>query len=189
MDDPYKAIHIPYYPDPLYQDAAAVTFHESRPRQRTKEIGYLSLTQFVTPLNGSAEVAYRLYHDSYGITSHTLSLNWYQKIGKHLILSPMFRFTDQSAADFYMAQLPGDYTLNDPADPFYAPLPQHYSSDYRLAALQTITYGLGVTVKIKDRFVIDLGWKRYEMSGKDEVTSAALFPNATTLSIGGRIWF
>jgi len=116
-------------------------------------------------------------------------LNWYQKIGKHLILSPMFRFVDQSAADFYMTQLPGDYTLNDPTDPFYAPLPEFYSSDYRLAALQTFTYGIGATIKIKDRFSIDLAYKRYEMQGKDSVTSAALFPSANIFSIGARIWF
>jgi len=189
LDDPYKAIHIPFYPDPLAPDPTAVTFSERRPRSRTKEIGYLSFTQFVTPLNGSAEAAYRLYHDSYGIVSHTLSLNWYQKIGKHLILSPMIRFTDQSAAKFYMTQLPGDYTLNDPTDPFYAPLPRYYSSDYRLAALQTFTYGIGATIKIKDRFSIDLAYKRYEMQGKDSATSAALFPKANILSIGGRIWF
>lgn len=189
LDDPYKAVHIPYYPDPLNQDPAAVTFRESRPRQRDKQIGYLSLTHFVTPLNASIETSYRLYHDSYDILSHTLTVSWYQKIGKHLILAPMFRFVDQSAADFYMTQLPGDYTLNDPNDPFYAPLPQHYSSDYRLAALQTFTYGISATIKIKEHFGIDLGFKRYEMVGKDEVTSGALFPKATVFSIGGRLWF
>jgi hypothetical protein len=189
LDDPYKAVHIPYYPDPLNQDAAAVTFRESRPRQRDKQIGYLSLTHFVTPLNGSLETSYRLYHDSYDILSHTLTVSWYQKLGKHLILAPMFRFVDQSAADFYLTQLPGDYTLNDPDDPFYAPLPQHYSSDYRLASLQTFTYGISATIKINEHFGIDIGCKRYEMIGKDEVTSGALFPKAKVFSIGGRIWF
>lgn len=189
LDDPYKAVHIPYYPDPLNPDPAAVTFGERRPRQRDKQIGYLSLTHFITPLNGSIETSYRFYHDSYDILSHTFTVSWYQKIGKHLILAPMFRFVDQSAADFYLPQLPGDYTLDDPGDPFYAPLPKHYSSDYRLAALQTFTYGLSATIKIKDRFGIDLGYKRYEMVGKDGATSSVLFPKANVFSIGGRIWF
>ncbi len=189
LDDPYKAVHIPYYPDPLNPDPTAVTFGEKRPRERTKQIGYLSLTQFVTPLNGSLEATYRLYHDSYDVLSHTVGLNWYQKIGKHVILAPMFRFTDQSAAKFYMTQLPGDYTLNDPLDPFYAPLPELYSSDYRLAALQSFTYGISATITIKERFSIDLGYKRYQMQGKDSMTSGALFPSANIFSIGGRIWF
>lgn len=189
LDDPYKAVHIPYYPDPLNPDPTAVTFGEQRPDKRDKQIGYLSLTHFVTPLNGSLETSYRLYHDSYGIISHTLTLSWYQKIGKHVIISPMFRFVDQGEADFYMTQLPGDYTLNDPSDPFYAPLPELYSSDYRLAALQTFTYGISATIKIKERFSIDLSYKRYEMQGKDSVTSSALFPKANVFAIGGRIWF
>ena len=189
LDDPYKAVHIPYYPDPLNPDPTAVTFGEQRPDKRDKQIGYLSLTHFVTPLNGSVETSYRLYHDSYGIISHTLALSWYQKIGKHVIISPMFRFVDQGAADFYMTQLPGDYTLNDPLDPFYAPLPEFYSSDYRLAALQTFTYGISATIKFKERFSIDLSYKRYEMQGKDSVTSGALFPKANVFAIGGRIWF
>lgn len=186
LDDPYKAIHIPYYPDPLNPDPNAVTFGEKRPRQRIKEIGYFSVTQFVTPLNGSAEAAYRLYHDSYGILSHTLSLNWYQKVGKHVIVSPMFRFTDQSAAKFYMTQLPGD-PLGEPG--YYAPYPEFYSSDYRLATLQTFTYGISATIKIKDRVSIDLAYKRYEMVGTDGVTSPLLFPKANIFSIGARIWF
>lgn len=189
LDDPYKAVHIPYYPDPLNPDPTAVTFSEKRPRQRIKEIGYFSLTHFFTPVNGSAETSYRLYHDSYGILSHTVSLTWYQKIGKHVIVSPLFRFVDQSAADFYMTQLPGDYTLNDPSDPYYAPLPELYSSDYRLAALQTFTYGLSVTAKIKDRISIDLSYKRYAMYGTDSVTSPELFPKANVFAIGARLWF
>jgi len=186
LNDPYKGVHIPFYPDPGAADPLVVTFGESRPDHRDKQIGFLSLTHFVTPWNGSAEVSYRLYHDSYGILSHTLTLNWFQKIGKHVVVSPMFRFTDQSAADFYMTQLPGD-PGGDP--PYYAPLPEHYSSDYRLASLQTFTYGLSMTWKIKDRVSIDLGYKRYEMFGTDGVTSSQLFPVANVFSVGARLWF
>lgn len=193
LNDPYKGIHIPYYPDPVNPDPFARTQAgdngESRPDQRTKQIGYFSLTQFFTPVNGSAELGYRLYHDSFGILSHTVSLNWYQKIGKCVIVSPMFRFTDQNAADFYMTQLPGDYTLNDPSDPYYAPLPEYFSSDYRLAAMQTFTCGISATAKIKDRVSIDLAYKRYESFGTDGVTSPLLFPKANVFSVGFRIWF
>ena len=186
LSDPYKQTHIPFYPDPAAPDPLAVTFGEQRPGKRDKHIGYVSLSQFVTPLRGSAELGYRLYHDTYGILSHTVSLNWYQKIGKHVVLSPMFRFTDQSAADFYMTQLPGD-PGGDP--PYYAPLPALYSSDYRLAALQSFTYGIGVTAKIKDRVSLDFAFKRYEMLGKDGVTSPLLFPKANIFSAGLRVWF
>lgn len=198
LNDPYKGIHIPYQPfenpDPFARTQAGAN-GESRPSQRTKQIGYFSLTQFFTSVNGSAELGYRLYHDSFGILSQTVSLNWYQKIGKNIVVSPMFRFTDQSAADFYMTQLPGNPYLEpipgfpDPADQYYAPFPELYSSDYRLAAMQTFTYGISATAKIKDRVSIDLAYKRYDTFGTDGVTSPLLFPKANVFSIGVRIWF
>jgi len=187
LDDPYKGVHIPFVPEPpAPPDPFYRTFSESRPDHREKQIGFVSLTHFITPLSGSAEMSYRLYHDSYGILSHTVSLNWYQKIGKHVVVSPMFRFMNQTGADFYMTELPGD-----PAGvpPYYAPLPEHYSSDYRLAPMQSFTYGLSVTVKIKDRVSLDLAYKRYEMYGTDNVTSPLLFPKANVFSAGFRLWF
>jgi hypothetical protein len=168
----------------------SVTFPEQRPDFREKQVGFFSLTHFVTPLNGSAELSYRLYHDSYGIVSHTVGLSWFQKVGRHVLVSPMFRFMDQSAADFYAPQLPGDPTAS-PDDPFipYVPIPDHYSADYRLSALQTFTYGVNVSVTIKDHLMLDLGYKRYEMYGKDNQTSASAYPKANILSAGFRLLF
>ena len=182
LSDPYKGFRFTDYPD------LATLFREKRPDNRSKQIGYFSLTHFVTPLKGSAELSYRLYHDSYGILSHTVTLSWFQKLGKHVVVSPMFRFVDQSEANFYAVQLPGDALL-PPDDPFYIPIPRHYSSDYRLSALQTFTYGISAMVKIKDRVTLDLEYQRYVMSGKDSVTSASAYPNANTFSAGFRIWF
>ncbi len=183
LSDPYKRVRFFDYPEP------AVLFSEKRPNDRTKEIGLVSLTQFFTPLDASAELSYRLYHDSYGIVSHTLGLSWFQKIGKHVVLSPLFRFADQSAAKFYATQFPGDPTL-PPDDPFLLHhVPNHYSSDYRLSALQTFTYGLSAMIKIEERYALDLSYQRYEMIGRDNVTAASAYPNANTFSIGFRIWF
>lgn len=189
MNDPYKGVHIPYYPDPINPDPTVVTFGEDRPSYRYKQICFLSLTHFVTPAKGSAEVSYRFYHDSYGILSHTVQLAWYQKIGKRVVVSPMFRFANQNEADFYMTQLPGDYTLNDPSDPYYAPLPKNYSSDYRLAAMNTFTYGVSITARVVNRLSLDLSYKRYETYGTDDVTASELFPKANVISGGFRLWF
>ena len=49
--------------------------------------------------------------------------------------------------------------------------------------------GLSATIKIKERFSIDLSYKNYAMYGKDNATSGALFPKANVFAIGGRIWF
>jgi len=182
LSDPYKRFRFTDYPDPIS------LFAENRPNERTKEIGYFSITHFVTPLNGSAELSYRLYHDSYSILSHTVTLSWFQKIGKHVVISPMFRFADQNEADFYAVQLPGDPQLL-PGDPGYVPIPKYYSADYRLSALQTFTYGISATMKIKDRVSLDLSYQRYKMIGKDSVTSSSAYPSANTISGGVRIWF
>lgn len=182
LSDPYKGFRFSDYPDP------ETIFPENRPDERLKTIGYFSLTHFVTPLKGSAELSYRLYHDSFSILSHTVALNWFQKIGKHVVLSPMFRFMDQSEADFYAVQLPGDPLLS-PGDPGFMGIPKHYSADYRLSALQTFTLGLSGTVKIKDRVSLDLSYQHYRMVGKDNETSASAYPTANIVSAGFRIWF
>jgi len=184
LADPYKQFRFSDYALP------SVTFPEKRPDHREKQVGFFSLTHFVTPMNGSAELTYRIYHDSYGIFSHTVGLGWFQKLGEHVLVSPMFRFMDQSAAYFYAVELPGDPTVppDDPFGPGVA-IPSAYSADYRLSALQTFTYGLSVALKIKEHLTLDLGYKRYEMVGKDHHTSPSAYPAANIFSAGFRIWF
>lgn len=184
LNDPYKVFRFSGYP------LESVTFPEQRPGYRDKQVGFLSLTHFFTPVNGSAELTYRFYHDSYDIISHTVGVSWFQKIGSHVLISPVFRFMDQSAAYFYAPQLPGDPTLS-PDDPFvpYIPIPDAYSADYRLSSLQTFTYGVNVAFTIKDRLTFDLGYKRYEMCGTDHETSASAYPKANIFSAGLRWHF
>lgn len=182
MNDPYKGVRFDDYPDPN------TLYREKRPGFRDKQIGYFALNHFFQRLHGSAELGYRLYHDSYGIVSHTVSLSWFQKIGRNVVISPTFRFSDQSAAAFYGTHFAGDATL-PPDDPFYVPIPHHFSADYRLSAMQTFTYGLSATWKIKDRVSLDVAYKRYDMVGKDNATPADAYPNANVFSGGIRIWF
>ena len=184
LADPYKRVHFTDYPDPNN------AFQELRPRERVKELGLLSLQQFVSPLRGSAELEYRLYHDSYGIWSHTAELNWRQKVGQRLLLSPMLRFYQQSAASFYVTQLPGDPScpVGNPLCPDVT-IPTYYSADYRLSALHTWTYGLKATLLVTGNFSFDLAYKRYTMRGDDHVTSQSAYPSANILTGGLTIWF
>ena len=184
LSDPYKRFRFSDYP------LESVTFAEQRPGYRDKQIGFLSLTHFFTPLDASAELTCRIYHDSYGILSHTAGASWFQKLGKHLLVSPLFRFTDQRAADFYAVQLRGDPTVS-PDDPFspHIPIPDTYSADYRLSALQTFAYGINVSLTIKDHLTLDLGYKRFEMYGTDHQTSPSAYPKANTFSAGFRLVF
>jgi hypothetical protein len=177
LADPYKRVRFDGYPDPT------ATFAEKRPGYKFRQIGYFALTQFIEPLNSSVELSYRLYHDSFNITAHTAGLGYYQRIGKHFIVAPMFRYYVQSAADFYGARFAGD--PSDPDSP--VPVPNYYSADYRLSEMESFTYGVQITCIIKDRVYLDLAYKRYEMIGLDNATSSSAYPTANIITGGLRI--
>lgn len=182
MADPYRGFVFPDY------DSAAL-FAEQRPQHKTKQVVFLSLTHYVDPVNASVEVSYRLYHDSFGIYGHTASLEWFQKLGKHVILAPLFRYYYQTAAYFYATKLPGDPTL-PPSDPFFTvPVPPFYSADYRLSELQSLTYGLSATFVVNSHVYLDAAYRRYAMCGLDDVTAASAYPQANIFTAGVRLWF
>lgn len=177
LSDPYKGVRFEYYP---FFEAI---FPEKRPESRDRQIGNLSLTQFVAPANASAELSYRVSHDSFGILSHTAALDWHQKLGKFFVLTPFARYYLQSAADFYGLSFPGDPSLS------LDDVPENYSSDYRLSKLTSWTYGINLAFRFEDRFSVDAGFKRYEMHGRDSVTSASAYPAANIFSLGLSVWF
>jgi hypothetical protein len=160
-------------------------FAEQRPDHRESYIPYASVLQYVKPLHGSLEASYRFYADSYGIFAHTLGLTWHQKIGSRLIVSPLFRYYEQSAADFYGTQFPGD-----PSNPYSTvKIPTYYSADYRLSHMETFTYGAEVSARVLSWLTLDVGFKRYEMAGLDGVTSPSAYARASIVTVGTRVWF
>lgn len=182
LSDPYKAVTF------VHLDGTSNSKRESRPHYRTKQIGFFSLTQFVDPLNASVEMSYRLYHDTYDIWSHTVGVQWFQKIGRHVVVAPLFRFVDQSGASFYSPSFLGDPSpVATPADA--ALVPTYYSADYRLAALNTLTYGVELTVIATDWLHLNFSYSRYEMRGKNSDSPADAFPKANIFTAGARVWF
>lgn len=222
LNDPYRraSFILSDSPDPIFSDpAAANPLADHRPGHRFKQVGYASLTQFVTPLNASIEGTYRLYHDDWGVVANTVGLTWFQKLGRHLTLSPMFRFYHQTAADFYAPSFRGlsfdQYASGtrvafqdgvfvgfegDPGFPTPAEAaafqilnvparPRSYSADYRLSEFNAYTFGIGAQIRLAERFSIDLAYKRYEMDGLDKATPQAAYPSANVFTIGCGIWF
>lgn len=180
LSDPYKRVRFDLAPDGVLE-------LEKRPGHRTRQVVDLTLRQFVEPLSGNAEIGYRLYHDSFGIVSHTAAVTWFQQLGRKVVVSPLFRYYRQSSADFFAAQFAGDPTNPDLALEF--PVPAAYSSDYRLSRLHTLTYGLGFHWTISRRFALDASYKRYEMIGDDSSVAASNFPVANIISVGLRAGF
>jgi hypothetical protein len=180
LSDPYRRAVIE---DQSYTPAFIFSVPDKRPSHRNKEVAYTSLTYFVEPLNASVEGSYRFFHDSYGIFSHTVDLSWHQWLGTHLMLEPSFRFSEQSAADFYTTGFPAPFVLSlitfNPVPP-----PGIYSSDYRLSELYTLDYGLQATVLVNSHLRFIAGYHRYEMHGLDNVTVASMYPKANIFSIG-----
>jgi hypothetical protein len=177
LADPYRGVMAATNSLQLNPDDPAL-IPEKRPRHRTSELLFASWTQSVAPLDGSAELSYRLFHDSFGILAHTVECDWHQRIGKSLVVSPVFRYYLQSAADFYYVLVPDANAL-----------PAVYSSDYRLSHLESFAAGLNVTWRLHKNLSLDASYLRYVMRGLDGATSQSAYPSAHVLSLGARIWF
>jgi hypothetical protein len=177
LNDPYRAVV--FDESNLDVDNRVVLNNgEKRPSHRSSQALLLSLTQSIKPLDASVEGTYRFYHDSYGIYANTVSVAWFQKFGKGLVVSPSVRYYHQTAADFYGIQFPGD-PINDPDL-----VPSFYSADYRLSRLQAFTLGLETTIKLREHFDLHLGYQRYWMRGLDHDTDQSTYPKANIFTIG-----
>ncbi len=186
LTDPYKGIRFDKWGE-LANDPGFI-FFEKRPGYKSSEVLYASLTQFITPANASVELAYRFYHDSFDIDAHTVSLTWFQKVGKHLTIEPSVRFYDQSAAAFYYDRVPASRGLPIPTFS-NANTPRVYSADYRLSALSSWTYGVKAAYKFNEHVSLDAAYKRYVMEGNDHVTSPSAYPKADIYTLGLTVWF
>ena len=181
LSDPYKGFRFTGYPDPN------ALFPDNRPGHRTKQIVSTTLTQFVEPLNGSAELTYRFYHDSQALIGHTVTLEWFQSFGQRLTIAPLVRYYRQSQACFY--RLSFDADPSDTENPPLVPIPQFYSADYRLSTLQTLTYGVSLSLKVWRQCFLDAAYKRYEMRGLDGVTPQSSYAAANIYTVGLRLHF
>ena len=155
--------------------------------EKSKVSVFLGANRNFERLHGALDASYRFYHDTFGITSSTLTLLWEQKIGAHVVVQPSIRYYVQSAADFYYPDLDaaGIMTSYEPVlgetgtgkAPFY-------SSDYRLAHLQTVDVGLKVVWKIKPWLSVDAAIDRYTSRGLDQVTPQDAFSQANVFTFG-----
>ncbi len=188
LNDPYKRVLFDDFPYNVGSDPdnplPFTVWPEKRPDHKLREVLFASLSHSFEQVNGAAEMTYRLHHDSFGVTANTVTFQWNQKFTKRVIISPLFRFHTQTAADFYATHFRGD-----PDNQGEFPLPRHYSSDYRLSALNSFTYGVSVEIRLHEHFSLSAACKRYEMEGTDGVTDARQYPKANVVTIGGTLWF
>jgi hypothetical protein len=146
----------------------------------------MALNHAYPQLNGAIDASYRFSHDDFGVSSNTFALEWLQKLGAKVILSPSFRFYQQSAADFYLLTLDG--TGISPSSPPTGPSPV-YSADYRLSKLQTLSYGLKLVWTPTAAWQLDVAYEKYDMRGRDGVTSQTAYPEANIFTVGAKFSF
>lgn len=125
MSDPYKSF-------------------DKRPRSRD-EIAWLTrYRRFIEATDGALHLDYRLFHDSWGITSHTFEFAFLQPLGENWIIRPMLRYYSQGSADFFQDQVPPPEDFNG-----------FFTADQRLGDLGSVSLGLGITRDLGSGFSID----------------------------------
>lgn len=182
LSDPYKLVQkdteiLPGVSLPL-------TFPENRPGEREKWIALLTLNRHFPEARGTIDATYRYYEDTYDTRAHTIDVSWFQRFGEKLILRPNLRFYDQGAAEFYYYRLDGTSVVPLPGAP--RPAGPFYSSDYRLSAMQTFTYGLKAIWTATDALQFDVAFERYDMRGTDRVTPQSAYARANILTLGAK---
>lgn len=146
---------------------------DRRPDERRQLAWTTAWRQFITPLDAALHLDYRLYHDSFGINSHTMELQWHQNLGANWQLVPGLRYYSQSDADFFYA-----------TSRFIGTAPA--SADYRLSAYGAVSGTLKLEVELDD-FVLSLSGERYRSSdslGVHDGSSAPALVSFTRFSLG-----
>ena len=148
---------------------------EKRPDSKNKQILFVGLQQFITPLDASIDIGLRHYTDSYGINAETLSLAWFQKVSPEIIVSPIIRYYTQTAAKFYDVRFTG--------------YPEFYSSDYRISNMDALSYGIKVIWSATTDLRFDAGVERYQLTGKDGKTDPEMYPSSLLFIVGAHYSF
>ncbi|HEY1765658.1 MAG TPA: DUF3570 domain-containing protein [Opitutaceae bacterium] len=163
------------------------SFGENSPATRDKGTIFASVNHAFLGVNGAAEASYRFYADSFGVTAHTGELTWIQNLGSHFRLEPNFRYYTQTAANFYYYNLDTASII-----PVHVPtvgVGPYYTSDFRLSAMDSYSYGLRFVWKPSHWAELDLAYDRYQMHGRDGITSASAYPTAGISTAGAKfLW-
>lgn len=80
-----------------------------------------------------ARLHYRYYWDDWGVQGHTASVELPIKINRFFSVYPFYRFHTQTAADYFKPYK--EHSVQD----------TYYTSDYDLAALDSHSYGFGIS--------------------------------------------
>ncbi|GAA5484572.1 DUF3570 domain-containing protein [Haloferula sargassicola] len=158
-----------------------ISHPENRPSHQSRGLARIGVTRYLEPLHAAVEGSYRFYATSDSLEAHTFELRWNQEIIDQVTLSPFFRYYRQTAAEFYHPSLTGTAIDGHGRNNGVGP---HYSSDYRLAALDSLSYGVQLRYEPVEGLSFDLQYEIYDMHGRDPRAPSSFFPDATVVSAG-----
>lgn len=176
LNDPYKSVQrtdIESVPDGeggFFDIPIVNLYKENRPDSRFRQVVQLGGRHYFEAAKGALDGTYRFGHDDFGVTSHTLQLEWRQSIGEKLEVTPFVRYYHQTAADFYMRTIDDVAVTTPSSDPDGSG--PNYSADYRLSAFNALSGGIKVHYQFNETFSATAAYEHYAMDGSGGSDSA-----------------
>ncbi len=144
---------------------------DARPSARRQTIATLRWNHHFETSDITLRSSYRFYRDSFGVLSHTLSVEPVWQASPAWTITPVLRLYTQTAARFYYD--PVYSFLGAPLPPGYLEAPPRFlSSDQRLSAFGAVTLGLKFGWQIDEHWSCDLAIEAYEQRGRWHVGGA-----------------
>lgn len=144
--------------------------YDKRPDSRVSTVGLVRWNHYVEQFDASIRSSYRLYNDSFGVSSNTIGADWVQSVGKWTF-TPGVRYYTQRAAKFYfdgVADAAGKYdaVVTQAVATGYLGAGKVFSADQRLSAYGAITASIKVDYAITETTVLDFKYERYQQKSK-----------------------
>ena len=160
--EPYKVVSLA---DSNDIELAIVT--ERRPDSRERFIVYSQIKHEMPDSGHFVDMSYRLYTDSWDVTSHTFEGNYSFTLENNHVLAPFARLYHQQAAKFYTRtiEVPAGSTFNT------VTLPNYASADIRLAEMLSATVGMKYQYKTSSKGSVDFRVAYIHRSYSDAVVS------------------
>jgi hypothetical protein len=115
---------------------------EQRPDSRTRDIIFIRGIHHLT--EDVINLSYRFFTDDWGINSHTLDFRYRYELTQQQYLQPHIRYYTQTKANFYKHDLVQGTDIDAAGNVNL----QYASSDYRVGAFDSVTYGLSYGLKL-----------------------------------------
>ena len=137
QSSPYRFVPVRATPDasPMY------FVPETDPLTRSRNAIVVGANYFI-PRDSAVQADYRLYTDSWGITSHTVGLRYIVNLTNKVELRLRSRFYTQGAASFYQSS--------------YNQTMTYMAIDRELSPLWSETLGAKMTIKLSDRLDFEM---------------------------------